>query len=86
MAIYSVLFIDFKVFIWLGSITMVTMYNVTIVMLHAYHFGCVDPILLILKFLSCLKILIPTSGSYLTLYHELSYLMLGMSIFIFDTE
>ena len=30
-------------------ITIVTVYNVTLVMLHTFHFRCVDPVLLILK-------------------------------------
>ena len=33
-----VLFKDFGVFIWLGPITMVTVYNVTMVLLYTYHF------------------------------------------------
>ena len=48
MVIDSVLFKDFKVFIWLGPIAMVTVYNVTIinmVMLYTYHFRCLDPVL-----------------------------------------
>ena len=62
MIIYSVRFEDFKVFIWLGPITMVTVYNVIMVMLYAYHFRCVDPVLLILKSTLFLKILILTSS------------------------
>ena len=51
MVIISVIFNDFEVFIRLGPNTTVTVYNVTmvtIVMLYAYHFRCVDPVLLIL--------------------------------------
>ena len=36
MVIDSMLFNDFEVFIWLGSITIVTVYNVTMVMLYIY--------------------------------------------------
>ena len=38
----------FKVSIWLGPITMVTVHNVTMVM-YTCHFRCVDPVLLIHK-------------------------------------
>ena len=50
MIIHSVLFKEFEVFIWLSSITMVTVYNITMVMLCTYHFRCIYPVLLILKF------------------------------------
>ena len=46
MVIHSVLFEDF---IWLDLIAMVTVYNVTMVMLYTYDFRCVDPVLLIYK-------------------------------------
>ena len=49
MVIDSVFFKDLEVFIWLGPITMVTIYNVTMVMLYTYHFRCVNPVLLIIK-------------------------------------
>ena len=62
MFIDSVLFKDFEVFIRLGSITMVTVYNVTMVKLYTYHFRWVDAALLIHKSISFLKILIPTSS------------------------
>ena len=61
MVIDSVIFKNFEVFIWLGHITMVIVYNVTIEILYAYHFQCVDLFLLILKFTLFLQILIPTS-------------------------
>ena len=40
---------NFQVFIWLVPITMVTVYYVTMVMLYAYYFRCVYPVLLIHK-------------------------------------
>ena len=43
------LYKNFKVFIWIWPITMVTVYSVTMVMLHTYHFPYVDPVLLIHK-------------------------------------
>ena len=49
MVIDSVSFKDLQVFIWLGPITMVTAYNVTMVMLYTYHFQCVETVLFILK-------------------------------------
>ena len=52
----------FKDFIWLDPIVMVTVYIVTMVMLYAYHFQCVDPVLLILQSTSFLKILIAASN------------------------
>ena len=45
MIIDSVLIKCFKVFIWLDPITMVTVCNVTIVMLYDYHFRCVDHVI-----------------------------------------
>ena len=48
MAIDSVFFKDFKVFIWLGPITMVTVYNVIMVMLYTHYFRCEDPVLFML--------------------------------------
>ena len=62
MVIESMLFKDFEVFIWLGIITMVTVFRETMVMLYAYHFQCVDPVLLILQSTSFLKILIAASN------------------------
>ena len=62
MIIHKGVFKDFKVFILLGPITMVTVYNVTMVMLHTYHFRCADLVPLILKSTQFLKILIPTSS------------------------
>ena len=56
-------FKDFRVFIWLGPITMVTVDNTTMVtmtMLYTYHFRCVDPVLLINKSIQFIKILITT--------------------------
>ena len=38
MVIDSVLFKDFEAFIWLGPISMVTVYNIAMVMLYTYHF------------------------------------------------
>ena len=49
MVIDSVSFKDLQVFIWLGPITMVTVYNVTMVMLYTYHFRCGDPVIMIHK-------------------------------------
>ena len=46
MVINSVLFKDFEVYNWLGPITMVTVYNDTMVMLYTYHFRCIVSILL----------------------------------------
>ena len=86
MVIDSVLFKDFEVSIWLDPIAMVTVCNVTMVMLFTYHFRCVYPILLILKSTSYLKILVPTSSLYLTRCHKIACLIMGMSIFTFDTS
>ena len=49
MIIELVLFKTFEVFIWLCPINMITVYNVTMVMLYIYYFRCVDPVLLILE-------------------------------------
>ena len=52
MVIDSVFLKEFEVFLWLGPITIVTVYNVTMVtmdMLYTYHFQCVDHVLLIHK-------------------------------------
>ena len=49
MVINSVFSKDFEDFIWLRPITMVKVYNVTIVILYTYHYQCVDPVLLIIK-------------------------------------
>ena len=59
MAIDSVLFVDFKIIIWLGLtstfgwvIVMVTVHNVAMVImviLYIHSFRCVDPVLFILK-------------------------------------
>ena len=40
---------EFEVFIWLGPITMVIVYKVTMTMLYTYHFPYIDPVLWILK-------------------------------------
>ena len=43
---------DFEVFIWLGTITMVIVYNVTMIIILffiTYHFRCVDPVFLLHK-------------------------------------
>ena len=48
----SMLLKDFEAFIWLGLITIVTVYNVnmfTMVMLYTYHLRFVYPVFLILK-------------------------------------
>ena len=85
MVIDLMLFKDFEVFIWLGPITMVTVYNVTMVMLYTYHFRCVDPVFFIHKSTSFLQIIIPTSAQYLARCHELSFLIMSMSVFSFNT-
>ena len=72
-------FKDLEGIIWLGPITMVTVYNVimvTMIKLYTYHFQCLGPVLLILKSTQFLKSLIPISSWYLTCFpceRELEY-------------